>query len=55
MENVWKYLRAHKHSSRVWDTYEAVVQACKRAWDFLMTNPDRIRSLATRDWAGVIR
>ena len=54
MENVWKYLRAQKLCSRVWDTYEAVVQACKRAWDFLITNPDRIRSVGTRDWAGVI-
>ena len=54
MENVWEYLRANKLCSRVWDTYEAIVQACKRSWDFLITDPDRIRSIGTRDWACVI-
>jgi hypothetical protein len=40
MENVWEYLRANKLCNLVWDTYESVVQACKRAWDFLITDPD---------------
>jgi hypothetical protein len=53
MENVWEYLRANKLCSRVWETYEAIVQACKQAWDFLITDPDRIRSIGTRDWACV--
>ena len=53
MENVWEYLRANKLCNLVWDTYESVVQACKRAWDFLITDPDRIRSIGTRGWACV--
>ena len=28
MENVWDYLRGNKLSHTVWDTYEAIVQAC---------------------------
>jgi hypothetical protein len=53
MENVWKYLRANKLCHLVWDSYEAIVQACKQAWDFLITDPDRIRSVGTRDLACV--
>jgi transposase len=51
MENVWDYLRGNKLSHRVWDTYDAIVQACAEAWRFLMDDPDRIRSIATRTWA----
>ena len=31
MENVWDYLRGNKLSHTVWDTYEAIVEACARA------------------------
>jgi hypothetical protein len=44
MENVWEYLRANKLCNLVWDSYEAIVGACKRAWDFLVTDPGGIRS-----------
>jgi hypothetical protein len=37
----------------VWDTYEAIVEACASAWRFLIDDPDRIRSIAYRDWAWV--
>ena len=53
MENVWEYLRANKLCSLVWDTYDAIVAACKAAWDFLIQDPDRIRSIGQRDWACV--
>jgi putative transposase len=53
MEYVWEYLRANKLCNLVWNTYETIVQACKRAWDFLITDPDRIRSIGTRGWACV--
>jgi transposase len=53
MENVWHYLRANKLSMLVWDSYEAIVAACRTAWDFLIGDPDRIRSIGTRTWACV--
>jgi transposase len=53
MENVWDYLRSNQLCARVWDTYEDIVEACKRAWHFLINDPDRIRSIGTRDWARV--
>jgi transposase len=53
MENVWYYLRANKLSLLVWDSYDAIVAACKQAWDFLINDPERIRSIGTRSWACV--
>ena len=53
VENVWEYLRANKLSSRVWDSYDAILYACRDAWNFLIRDPDRIRSIAQRDWATV--
>ena len=53
MENVWDYLRGNKLSHTVWDTYDAIVEACAKAWRFLIDDTDRIRSIAHRDWACV--
>jgi hypothetical protein len=53
VENVWAYLRANKLCNRVWDTYEDIVEACRKAWAFLIEDPDRIRSIGTRAWACV--
>jgi transposase len=50
MENVWEYLRANKLCSRVWESYDEIVNACRKAWDFLVDDPDRIRSIGSRDW-----
>jgi hypothetical protein len=53
MENVWDYLRGNKLSGVVWNSYDAIVQACKKAWNFFVNDPDRIRSIGTRRWACV--
>lgn len=53
MENVWEYLRANKLSALVWDSYEAIVEACRGAWNFLIGDPQRITSIGARDWARV--
>jgi len=53
MENVWEYLRQNKLCALVWDTYEAIVQACRDAWKFLVDDPARIQSIGTREWACV--
>jgi transposase len=53
MENIWDYLRGNKLSMRVWDSYEAIVTACKEAWLFLVGDPDRIDSIAHRAWVWV--
>jgi hypothetical protein len=53
MENVWAYLRANKLCALVWDSYEAIVEACRNAWKFLIDDPERISSIGTREWACV--
>ena len=53
MENVWEYLRANKLCRLVWNAYEAIVQAGKAAWNFLIHDPARIASIGTREWACV--
>lgn len=54
-ENVWEYLRGNKLCAIVWDSYEAIVDACCKAWNFLVTDPDRIRSIGAKAslWACV--
>jgi transposase len=53
MENVWDYLRQNKLCAQVWDTYDDILEACQNAWNFLIDDPDRIRSIGIRDWACV--
>ena len=53
VENVREYLRANKLCGLVWDTYDQMVEACRMAWRFLTDDPDRIRSIGSRDWASV--
>jgi len=53
VENVWAYLRGNKLSNRVFDDYDAIVDACCDAWNWLRAQPDRITSIASRSWATV--
>lgn len=53
MENIWDYLRGNKLSSLLWDGYEAILEACRTAWNFLVNDPARIASIGTGPWACV--
>jgi hypothetical protein len=53
VENVWEYLRQNRLSNRVFESYDAIVNACSDAWNALTAEPGRIRSIATRPWASV--
>lgn len=53
MENVWAYLRSNKLCNLVWDSYGAILNACKDAWRFLIEDPQRIVSIGSREWARV--
>jgi hypothetical protein len=53
VENVWQYLRQNWLSNRVFDTYEAIVDAACEAWRKLMAQPNTITSIGLRDWARV--
>lgn len=53
VENVWEFLRANYLSHRVWETSDAILEACCNAWNSLIKNPERITSIATRPWANL--
>lgn len=50
-ENIWQYLRQTYLSNRVFATYTDIVDAACSAWNKLLAEPGRIRSIATRTWA----
>lgn len=53
VENVWQYLRANWLSNRVFDDYDAIIDAACEAWRNLLAQPDTITSIGMRDWAHV--
>jgi len=53
VENVWAYLRQNDFSFAVWDSVDAIVDACCKAWCKLVSAPDIITSIATREWVNV--
>jgi hypothetical protein len=50
-ENIWQFLRQNYLANRVFETYDAIVEACSDAWNALMAQPERITTIATREWA----
>jgi hypothetical protein len=52
-ENLWEYLRSNWLSHCVWDSYEAILDACCDAWNALIAKSEVITSIGTRDWAQV--
>jgi transposase len=52
-ENIWQFLRQTHLSNRVFDGYEAIVDACCTAWNALLGEARRITSIATRTWATI--
>jgi hypothetical protein len=51
VENVWQFLRENWLSNRVFRDYDDIVAHCCDAWNDLMDQPWRIRSIGRRDWA----
>jgi len=50
-ENIWQYLRQNWLSNRIFDSYDAIVDAACEAWRKLLADPDVITSIGMRDWA----
>lgn len=53
VENLWQYLRGNWLSNRVFDTYEAIIDAACQAWMNILSKPEIITSIGRRDWAHV--
>ena len=50
-ENVWQYLRQTYLSNRVFDSYDAIIDAACDAWNQLIDKPSKIMSIGMREWA----
>jgi transposase len=53
VENIWQFLRQNHLANRLFDSYEAIVDACCEAWNALLASPERITSITSRDWTQV--
>ena len=51
VENIWQYIRSNWLSNRVFDDYEAILDAGCEAWNKLLAQPETIKSIGMRDWA----
>ena len=55
VENIWQYIRANWLSNRIFQNYDAIIDAACEAWKKLIAAPKTIRSIGMRDWAHVGR
>ena len=55
VENIWQYMRANWLSNRVFENYDAIIEAICQAWNNLIELPDTIKSIGMREWAHVGR
>ena len=51
VENIWQYLRQNWLSNRVFEDYDAILDAGCDAWNRLIAQPETIMSIGIRDWA----
>lgn len=52
-ENIWQFMRANWLSNRVFENYQAIVDAACDAWRKLAALPAAITSIGMREWAHV--
>lgn len=55
VENIWQYMRANWLSNRVFDNYDAIIDAACEAWRKLVALPEEIKSIGRHEWAHVGR
>ena len=51
VENIWQFLRQNYLANRVFETYDAIVDACCDAWNALRNAPGQIQTITSRQWA----
>ncbi len=52
-ENIWEYMRKYKLANRTYADYRAIVDACCRAWNDFVADPELVTSVTKRAWASV--
>jgi transposase len=53
VENLCQYLRQNNLANRIFDSYDAIVDASCTAWNSLIAMPERLASITLREWAQV--
>ncbi len=53
VENIWQYMRDNWLSTRVFETYEDILDAGCAASNKLIANPETITSIGMRKWANI--
>lgn len=51
VENIWQFLRQTYLSNQVFEDYDKIADACCKAWNRLVKEAGRIKSIASRKWA----
>ncbi len=51
VENIWRFMRDNWLSNRIFENYEAIVDACCDAWNRLIDRPWKIMSIGLQKWA----
>ena len=54
VENIWQYMRQNWLSNRVFETYDAILDAGCEAWNKLIAQPETITSIGMRKWAHIV-
>ena len=50
-ENIWQFMRQNWLSNRVFQSYDDILEHCCFTWNQLTSQPWKIMSIGTRDWA----
>jgi transposase len=53
VENIWQYLRQNWLSNRVFENYDAIIDAACDAWRRLVEQPETNTSIGMREWAHI--
>ncbi len=53
VETVWECLRGNHLSLRLWNSCDAIVNACCSAWNAFIADAVPVASVTKRDWATV--
>lgn len=54
IERLWLYLKERFLSHRLWPVYDDIVNAVCNAWNRVLDEPGRIKSLCSLDWAKTV-
>ena len=51
VEQLWQVLRHRELANRVFDGYDAILDACQNAWNHFVTQQNAVKKLCSRNWA----